>query len=169
MKLNVSVDGRAGDLEFTRDGEACRFTYSSDRAAPQKLSATLVEVEPGIYSILVNGRSYETKVVQGADGLYVDIAGHRSVVEVRDPRALSRTGRDGLGEGRQIVNAPMPGKIVRVLVAEGDEVEAGAGLIVVEAMKMQNELKAPKAGRVVQLSARVGATVGMGDLLAAIE
>lgn len=169
MKLIVSVDGRPGDLDFARDGEQYRFTYASDRAAPESLEATLLEVEPGIYSILVNGRSYEAKVVQGPEGLYVDIAGHRSVVEVRDPRALVRTGRGGLGEGRQTVSAPMPGKVVRVLVAEGDEVEVGAGLVVVEAMKMQNELKAPKAGRVVQLAARVGATVGMGDLLAAVE
>jgi biotin carboxyl carrier protein len=67
-------------------------------------------------------------------------------VEVRDPRAISSQGKSGLGEGRQTVNAPMPGKVVRLLVSEGDEVEAGAGLVVVEAMKMQNELKAPKAG-----------------------
>ena len=63
----------------------------------------------------------------------------------------------------------MPGKIVRLLVVEGDTVESGQGLLVMEAMKMQNEMKAPKAGRVVSISAREGATVAAGDVLAAIE
>jgi biotin carboxyl carrier protein len=63
----------------------------------------------------------------------------------------------------------MPGKIVRLLVAEGDSVEAGQGLLVVEAMKMQNEMKAPKAGCVVSLKAHEGATVAAGDVLATIE
>ncbi|HSB13592.1 MAG TPA: acetyl-CoA carboxylase biotin carboxyl carrier protein subunit, partial [Bryobacteraceae bacterium] len=65
--------------------------------------------------------------------------------------------------------APMPGKVVRVLAAEGDLVEAGQGLLVVEAMKMQNEVKAPKAGRVAALAAREGGTVAAGDVLAVIE
>ena len=67
------------------------------------------------------------------------------------------------------MTAPMPGKIVRLLVAEGQTVEAGQGLLVVEAMKMQNEMKAPKAGHVVSLTAREGATVAAGEVLAAIE
>ena len=168
MKLNVDVDGRAGELELDRSGETCRFAYRSERGEG-RYEASVVQVEEGIYSILLNGASYEAKVVHGPDGLYVDIAGHRSVVQVRDPRALSSRGRGGLGEGRQTVNAPMPGKVVRVLVSEGDEVEAGAGLVVVEAMKMQNELKSPKSGRVVQVKAELGATVSHGDMLVAIE
>ena len=67
------------------------------------------------------------------------------------------------------IAAPMPGKVVRLLVAEGDAVEAGQGLLVVEAMKMQNEMKAPKPGTVVSLTAREGATVAAGEVLAAIE
>jgi biotin carboxyl carrier protein len=62
----------------------------------------------------------------------------------------------------------MPGKIVRVLAAVGDMVEAGQGVVVVEAMKMQNEMKAPRAGRVVTLSAREGASVSAGEVLATI-
>jgi biotin carboxyl carrier protein len=63
----------------------------------------------------------------------------------------------------------MPGKVVRVLVALGDQVEAGQGIVVVEAMKMQNEMKAAKAGRVMTLAAAPGATVNAGEILAAIE
>src|SRR5437667_10102048 len=65
--------------------------------------------------------------------------------------------------------APMPGKVVRVLVEVGDQVEAGAGIVVVEAMKMQNEMKSPKIGTVVTLNVEVGATVNAGDVLAIIE
>jgi biotin carboxyl carrier protein len=63
----------------------------------------------------------------------------------------------------------MPGKVVRVLVAKGESVEAGAGIVVVEAMKMQNEMKAPKAGTVATLNVEVGTTVNGGDVLAVIE
>lgn len=169
MKLLVNVDGRPGDLEMFREDGRYRFKYSSERGDGQSRDASVVRVEPGIYSVLLNGRSYEVRVVAGPEGYYVDLEGFRSVVEVRDPRSISRTGKGTAGEGRQTVNAPMPGKVVRVLVSEGDSVEAGAGLVVVEAMKMQNELKAPKAGVVVQLKAIVGATVAMGEMLVAIE
>jgi biotin carboxyl carrier protein len=63
----------------------------------------------------------------------------------------------------------MPGKVVRVLVAQGDLVEAGQGIAVVEAMKMQNELKAPRGGRIASLSTHEGATVAAGEVLAVIE
>lgn len=169
MKLMISVDGRPGDLEMVNQDGRYRFQYKSERSDGQPREASLVRVEPGIYSVLVNNRSYEVRVVAGPEGYYVDLEGFRSVVEVRDPRSITRRGKGGAGEGRQSVIAPMPGKVVRVMVAEGDSVEAGAGLVVVEAMKMQNELKAPKAGTVTQLKAVVGATVAMGEMLAAID
>jgi biotin carboxyl carrier protein len=126
-------------------------------------------VEPGIYSVLVDGRSYEARV-EDADGcVIVFIDGHRFEVEIRDPRRWSRHSAKPGVEGRLNVTAPMPGKIVRLLVAEGDTVESGQGLLVMEAMKMQNEMKAPKDGRVVSLTAREGGTVAAGDVLAAIE
>jgi biotin carboxyl carrier protein len=129
----------------------------------------IVAVEPGVYSVLMNGRSYEARVEQSDGCLIVVIDGHRFEVEIRDPRRWSRhTTKPGI-EGRLNVTAAMPGKIVRLLVAEGDTVAAGQGLLVVEAMKMQNEMKAPKAGCVVSLTAREGATVAAGDVLAAIE
>jgi biotin carboxyl carrier protein len=131
--------------------------------------AQIVCVEPGVYSVLLDGRSYEARVEESDGCTIVFIDGHRFEIEIRDPRRRFRhAGRLG-AEGRLNVAAPMPGKIVRLLVAEGDPVEAGQGLLVVEAMKMQNEMKAPKAGRVVTLAARQGATVAAGEVLAAIE
>jgi biotin carboxyl carrier protein len=169
MKLLVNMDGKPGELELEHHGDTCRFSYRHDGVDPVWREASILECEPGIYSVVLNGRSYEVKVVQGQDVFHVDLEGHRSTVEVQDPRKLIRRGRGGAGEGRQSVFAPMPGKVIRVLVAEGDSVDAGSGLVVVEAMKMQNEIKAPKAGRVVQLPARAGETVGTGEILAVIE
>jgi biotin carboxyl carrier protein len=132
-------------------------------------SAAIEQVESGVYSVLLNGRSYEARVEQAEGGVAVFIDGHRFEIEVRDPRRRSRrTGGRELA-GRLNVVAPMPGKIVRLLVMAGDTVAAGQGLLVVEAMKMQNEVKAPKAGRVVSLAAREGATAAAGDILAIIE
>src|SRR5580700_11282501 len=94
----------------------------------------IVAVEPGVYSVLTNGRSYEARV-EHADGcVIVFIDGHRFEVEIRDPRRWMRhAGKQG-AEGRANVVAPMPGKIVRLLVAAGDRVTAGQGLLVIEAM-----------------------------------
>jgi biotin carboxyl carrier protein len=170
MRLLVSIDGRSGALTLERGaGDRCEFEYQASDGAVVKSEASVIEVEPGVYSILTNGRSHELKVVPGPSGFYVDLEGHRSVVEVRDPRAFSRKGRAGVGEGRQTVSSPMPGKVVRVLVKVGDEVQAGDGLVVVEAMKMQNEMKSPKAGRVTQVSAKEGDTVSAGEVMIAIE
>ena len=136
---------------------------------PDGSGAQIAAVEPGVYSVLVEGRSYEARIEQSDGSLLVFIDGHRFEVEIRDPRRWSRRAGSRGVEGRLSVAAPMPGKVVRLLVAEGDMVEAGQGLLVVEAMKMQNEMKATKAGRVASLSAREGATVAPGEVLATIE
>ncbi len=160
MKTQVEIDGRAVTLDLEREGE--QWVAGGRRASVK-------QVEPGIYSVLLGDRSFEVRVEKTIEGVAVTVGTRRYAVEVIDPRRLPPKRGGGLREGRQRVAAPMPGKVVRVLVAEGDRVEAGQGLAVVEAMKMQNEMKAPKAGRVVSLAAREGATVCAGDVLAAIE
>ena len=127
--------------------------------------SSVEELEPGVYSIVRQGRSFVARVA----GSRVDIDGRTFEVTLRDPRAMTRRGADAGGSGRQSIKAPMPGKVVRVLVAAGDTVEAGQGLVVVEAMKMQNELKSPKAGTVIKVSAETGATVSPGDVLVIVE
>lgn len=170
MKTLVTVDGRAGELRYERAGDVCKLHYQAAGGDAVECEASMVEVAAGGYSILVDGRVYEVQVGQDPrGGLQVDIDGRRVSVDVRDPRGFRRSGGAGSGEGRQSVAAPMPGKVIRILVAEGDQVEAGAGLVVVEAMKMQNEMKAPKSGRVTQMKAREGDTVAAGDVLAVIE
>ena len=153
--LSASMD--TGPMECWVDGRA--------------VSVDVRLLEPGVMSLLVTypdkeGRQY--RCVLDGDG--VVIGGRRYGFEVDDPRSLQ--GRRGVGagtEGPRPVKAPMPGRVVRLLVEVGDEVAEGQGMVVIEAMKMQNELKSPKAGRVVRVGMAVGDTVGSGEVLVVVE
>jgi len=124
-----------------------------------------VEVEPGVYSILVDGASHEVRVEAGQ----VTVGKRHFDYYVDDPRQWNRSGDSAGGKGRASIVAPMPGKVVRILVAAGDEVAAGQGIVVIEAMKMQNEMKAPRAGRVAAIQARENDSVVAGAVLAVID
>ncbi len=125
----------------------------------------IVETEPGVYSVIENGVSYEVR----ATGSQVTVNGFAFEITLEDPRQWKRSGGAAGGQGRVSIVAPMPGKVVRVLVAAGDEVVAGQGIVVVEAMKMQNELKSPRDGRVTVLQAKENDSVTAGTVLAVIE
>ena len=154
MKLAIQVND-APELHLTLDSLAA--------------GASVVEVEPGLFSILREGQSFQVRVAENRDRYHVEVNGKSATVTLRDPRALTSRNARGAASGRQQVTAPMPGKIVRVLVSLHDKVDAGQGLVVVEAMKMQNEMKAPRAGTVVDIKAIAGATVTAGDSLITIE
>jgi biotin carboxyl carrier protein len=164
MKFELKIDSAAEQLEILAPAPQCRFRIGDG----PELAADVEMPEPGVYSVLLDGRSYEARVEETPTALVVVIDGRRFEIEVRDPRRLVRKGAGGGTDGVQTIAAPMPGKIVRVLAAVGDEVAAGQGLLVVEAMKMQNEMKSPRAGKVLSLSAREGATVTAGEILATI-
>lgn len=165
MIFDVEIDGLSTRLEVQRDGERCRFRLGEQ----EERSAQLAAVEPGVYSVLLDGRSYEARAEPGEDCAWITIRGHRFRVAITDPRRWSRTGPSAPGQDRENVIASMPGKIVRVLVKAGESVAAGQGILVVEAMKMQNEMKAQRAGRVLSVAAREGATVTAGEPLVTIE
>jgi biotin carboxyl carrier protein len=169
MKTLVTIEGKTGTLTHEQQGEEFVFTYEREGAQPVGRTASLIEVEPGIYSVLVEGRSFEVKVIEGRGHLSVGLCGHHLQVEVRDPRSIGARRQSGSGEGRVQIAAPMPGKVVRVLVEPGDEVEAGQGLVVVEAMKMQNEMKTTKSGKVAEVRTKAGATVSAGEVLVVVE
>jgi biotin carboxyl carrier protein len=124
--------------------------------------------------LLIDGYSlYSCRVetVQNhPDDLDVSVRGSSYKVKLIDPKRLRSAQSAGEHDkGSVQILSPMPGKIVRVLVEAGAQVEAGAGIVVVEAMKMQNEMKSPKAGVVVELNAAAGSTVNAGDVLAVVE
>lgn len=136
----------------------------------QPFAFDLAQPENGILSLLVQGQSHEIRRDANGQGTEIVIGSRRFLAEVTDPRSLrGRQAKAGGGEGPKKVKAPMPGKVVRILAAEGTAVEAGQGVVVIEAMKMQNELKSPKAGKVAKLLATEGAAVNAGDVLAIIE
>jgi biotin carboxyl carrier protein len=123
-----------------------------------------------VLSLLIAGKAYEIKRERALSGAHLSVGSTRYAVELLDPRSL-RSRRDGARDekGPKRLLAPMPGKVVRVLVREQAEVEAGDGIVVVEAMKMQNEIKSPKKGIVQKLLAAEGANVNAGDVLAIVE
>jgi biotin carboxyl carrier protein len=166
MKLSLSVNGTEDRIEVLAPAPACRFRTGRGSEREAQVEAP----EPGVYSILMDGRSYEARVEERpGGGVVVVIDGYRFEIEVHDPRRWTRKPAGRGDAGVQRIVAPMPGKVVRVLISPGDAVEAGQGLVVVEAMKMQNELKATRPGKVIAVPAKEGATVAAGEVLATIE
>src|SRR5580700_8188869 len=159
MKLSVMVNGVEDSIEILSPAPACRFRTGGG----EERQAQVEEPEPDVYSVLLDGRSYEARVEERpGGGVVVVIGGYRFEIDVHDPRRWIRKSGGRGDAGVQRITAPMPGKVVRVLIAAGDAVEAGQGLVVVEAMKMQNELKATRPGKVSTVPAREGATVAAG-------
>jgi biotin carboxyl carrier protein len=165
MKLDLTINGLPESIELLAPAPECRFRLGGG----EERCAGVETPEPGVFSVLLDGRSYEARIEERANTLVVVIDGFRFEVDVRDPRRMLRRADARGREGVETIVAPMPGKVVRVLIAPGDTVEAGQGLLVVEAMKMQNEMKSSRAGKVATLTAKEGATVAAGDVLATIE
>jgi biotin carboxyl carrier protein len=173
MKLSITINGRDHtlELEVPRDDGAASPALSC-RLAGEPFEADVTEIEPGVFSLLIGGQSYTLRVSPNGEAseYRVALCGAEYAVAVRDPRKLALGGRAKQTlEGKQNVNSSMPGKVVRLLVAEGDAVERGQGLIVVEAMKMQNEIKCPKTGRVEKILVREGQPVNTGEILLTVE
>jgi biotin carboxyl carrier protein len=177
MKVQVRIGTLTRQLEIHRAGKN-QFVVTADENgahdnAPNKKpdkKIDAVEVSSNIYSILINGRAFDVAIVPTAEGVLVRCGAYEYHAFVSDPRAW-RGGHGALfgAEGKQQVIAPMPGKIVRILVNAGQTVENDQGLLVVEAMKMQNEIRASKAGKIERIFVREGQAVAAGEALVTIE
>jgi biotin carboxyl carrier protein len=167
MKYEILIDGTLRSVEFTPPiTGASRVTFTVDG---RLVEADAVRISRYEYSILLGGRSLEVTAEEASDGLLLCVNGREFHVEIFDPRSWRRGRGAGIElEGRQQLIAPMPGKVVRVLVAAGQQVSAGQGLLVIEAMKMQNEVRSPKSGKVEKL-AQEGQTVNAGEILAIVN
>ena len=166
MTYDVVVDGKTHRLELTR-GEKTWLCKVDD----QEIEVDAALTARDVMSVLVSGKAYEVKRERSLQGeLHLVIGSARYAVDVQDPRSLrTRRAAGGAEAGPQKLTAPMPGKIVRIMVAVGDEVKVGQGIIVMEAMKMQNEMKSLKDGKVQKILTSEGSTVNPGDALAVIE
>jgi biotin carboxyl carrier protein len=170
VRYEVQLASSSGEktrvIELERDTAGWRVILDG-----RPVAVDAVEIAPNTLSILLDGQSFEISVTPAPDGkLKLQTGTQEFTAEVIDPRAWSGRRHGSVeAEGRQQIVAPMPGKVVRLLVKEGDRVEAGQGLLVVEAMKMQNEIRSPKSGTVERILAREGQPVNSGEILAWID
>lgn len=171
MQFEVTIAGRTQRVEVRRGAGGWECALDG-----QPLVADVAEVRPGVFSILVGGprqsrggQAFELHVDREEERYRVYSRGQELVATLADPRRWQRRGSGLAAAGRREVQAPMPGKVIAVLVAEGQRVEADQGLVVVEAMKMQNEIPAPKAGVVERVLVAPGDTVEHGQTLVVVN
>jgi biotin carboxyl carrier protein len=170
MKFEVHLDSVAGKTKHVVDLEKDGSSYKVFLDG-QLVNADVTLAAPNAVSVLLDGAAFEIHIAPSLDGTYkLQTGPHEFQADIRDPRAWRGRKQGALeAEGRQQIVAPMPGKVIRLLVKTGDEVEAGQGLVVVEAMKMQNEIRSPKKGKVERLQAKEGQLVNAGDVLCVVS
>ncbi|MCU1268892.1 MAG: biotin carboxyl carrier protein [Acidobacteriaceae bacterium] len=145
VHCNLRLDGREIQVSYSRSGS-------------------------GALSLIVNGESFDVTHERIGESLRIFVRGRAYECSVRDPRSLRTRKRAGVADaGEQKLTASMPGKVVRILASVGDQIATGQGILVIEAMKMQNEVRSPKEGQLKKLLVREGANVVAGEVLAIIE
>lgn len=168
MKLNAHIANHQTDIQIWDDGAGICAEIDGRR-----YELEVQECGPNGYLFISQGRVWDCRVEGRPEsgkkiGVIVGTTGY--AVTITDPKRLrSATRVSPHGSAAALIVASMPGKVVRVMVEVGARVAAGDGIIVVEAMKMQNEMKSPKDGTVVALNIQTGATVNGGDVLAVVE
>ena len=168
MKLHATINDYQTDIQIEDDGGLVKAEIGGRR-----YELDVHESGANGYQIISNGQVFDCRVEgRPESGLPIEVTVGTTpfTVTLTDPRRLSSAASASAhGDDAARIVAPMPGKVARVLVEVGSQVEAGDGIIVIEAMKMQNEMKSPKAGTVIALNVQTGATVNGGDVLAVVE
>ena len=168
MKLTATLGDYQADVEIrAADGSVCAEIDG------RRYEIEMHESGSGGYLLISDGQVFECRVqsrVESGKLIDVVVGTAHYPVTLGDPKRL-RSASNSVAhvDGAARILARMPGKVVRLLVKVGEQIDAGAGIMVVEAMKMQNEMKSPKAGTVVALNVAAGKTVNAGDLLAVVE
>jgi biotin carboxyl carrier protein len=168
MKLDANIGDAQTVIDFRDDGERV-FAEIDGRSYQLEVQSP----GAGRYTLMHEGLVFECRIEgtpESGKTVEVFVGNRQFSIAITDPKRLrSAAAASAHADGAARIIAPMPGKVVRVLLEAGAQVAAGDGVVVVEAMKMQNEMKSPKAGTVSALNAQVGATVNAGDVLAVIE
>ncbi len=168
MKLQAEIGSDKYEVDIQRDGR--RVVANIDG---REYELDVSEPEPNVYLLKHEGKIFEAFVSPTkTDPGEIDVSVRNEQFEIKlfDPKRLRGAGSDtAAAEGIAEIRSAMPGKIVRILAEAGEDVEKGQGIIVVEAMKMQNELKSPKTGVVKEIRVGVDSTVSSGDILVTIE
>lgn len=163
MKYIVQIRDEEIEVEVVRSGETHSFKLNGKR-----IDLDIAELlADGSKSILASGKSFEAEVTELPEGLLVYLGGHHTLCRVEEARRarLAHLAGEEEEEGKKTLHAQMPGLVVQVLVSEGQEVKSGQGVLIVEAMKMQNELKAPVDGIVEEIKVKEGQPVEKDQVL----
>lgn len=170
MKRTVMVGKEQHEVELIRRDGAPSLLWNGETQP-----VDLIEVEPGCYSVILDGRSVDVRL-DAAKHPDPDIRAFRASLydgaydfALQDPMKALLAAASGASASGGLLASPMPGKIVKVLVKAGETVAEGQTLLVMEAMKMQNELKSPCAGSVTKLHVEEGATVETGAKLVEVK
>jgi biotin carboxyl carrier protein len=166
MKFTLEIDGQTRQVEIEPADQPGQWRIQVDG---HEVEADAHLLRPGVLSLLIAGQSHRVVLDVEHFEPALHLGAKRIPYRVDDPRSLRSRRRHGQSDGPVTLRASMPGRIVRLLVAKGDTVAAHQGILVIEAMKMQNEIKSPKEGRVADLRVTPGDTVAAGDTLATIE
>ena len=164
MTYEISIDGKNYRLELTQSEG-----HWSCRLDGREIEVDAVLARPNVLSLRIGNKAYEVKCERVASDVHIWVGSRRFAPEVRDPRSFRSRSHAADEQGPKKLTAPMPGKVVRILLPQGAEVQAGTGIVVVEAMKMQNEVKSPKKGTIQKIVVAEGAAVSAGDVLAIVE
>jgi biotin carboxyl carrier protein len=170
--LSLTMDGTPCRIRISpRPDESPSYEYATESGTWQPLAVSMTPTSAGTLSLVSpDGVSLVAQLETTPEGSFVVLGGQRYAFAVHDPRSLSsRRGGLDLQAGPVTLKSPMPGRIVRILQPAGSPVEAKQGILMVEAMKMQNELKSPKAGTVESILVAEGETVAAGQALAVIR
>ena len=166
MRYVATLEGEEHEIEveeLSADSFAIRF-------GTHRFEADLRKVGPASFSVIVENRSYDFDVVRdGEETVVASRTGSKRLTLVDSARRAHGTAKRREVTGRVEIKATMPGRVINVLVAPGDDVTEGQGIVVVEAMKLENELKSPKAGKVQEVKVVAGQTVEKGELMIVIE
>ena len=162
MKLQAELNNEKHEIEIKRDGEKV-FARIDER----EYELEAAEVERDVYLLKHDNRIFQIYVAPNG---IVNVGNHQFEINLTDPKRLRGSNASGASaDGISEIKTAMPGKLVRILVEQGAEIKQGESVLVVEAMKMQNEMKSPKDGIVKEIRFAEGATVNAGDILAVIE
>ena len=165
MSLEIRIAGSRRRVELRREGD--RYL---GRAGERTVEAEVLERGPSSLLIRLGDRTFDVTCDSRGSRHFLDFGSHQVAVEILDPlRDGSDSGPGGEAPGKTEVRAAMPGKVVSVKVRIGDQVDRGQGLIVLEAMKMENEVPAPRTGTITAVTVEAGQTVETGTLLATVE
>ncbi len=171
MKYEVTIGETTRLVNIEREGPAFRLRWTERRPDSQDVEEShlvdLLRPSAEAFHMLIDGESWEAGCVASPDGYLVDVVGITTPVAVVDPRRKAL--RLGTAQAGGLLTTQMPGRVVRVLVAVGDAVKKGQPLLVVEAMKMENELKSPVDGTIGEVYVVEGVAVDSGARLLRVD